>query len=419
MTTSAPAAIEAVLDKDELAAALKAASKFVAKGATGRVQNMIHLVGTKDGLTVESSNAASWLRTAVDVPGGVDERVDILVAPVIADAVASLPAGKATLEFHEQKVVVKGARRTVFELSASWDAYPNLPFPEDEDSVRWVDFDTSELFEPTGMAGKFASKDEKRPQVNGVSLRVVDDEVRAWSTDSLRFANVATDLDKGVLDGVDGEAITLPLRIGGDLRGLLSKRSSLSFGNNLLIRSGGITYGTRIVGEPFPNLTAVTPKEEDWVGKIKFDRGEAARALDRIAVLGSDAAALKFMVRDGEVVVKSTSVSGSAEEAWDADTGAVRMDLYFNLGFLREGLGSMKDGEVSLALRSELHPVLFVDEADSIRYLLMPVPPTASSVTGTGSDDGAKGGGAKSRKKKKTDEPAEDAAPEDDPTDDL
>jgi DNA polymerase-3 subunit beta len=249
--------------------------------------------------------------------------------------------------------------------------FPQLPGDEGE-GMRMP---AGPFIETADIVGRAASRDETRPVLTGVLVRIGADGLTMVATDSYRLAVKRTELETEIGGELEANIPAKALRELGRLvaGGDLGEVSVSLLPNQAVFRAGATLLNTRLIDGQFPNFRQLLP--ESYEHDVRLPRPEFLDVVRRVSQLAQRNAPLRLSFATGELKVSaSTPDVGDAEESMPAAFEGEPLEIGFNPEFLREGIESVAGDEVLLRLISPLRPGLLqpVDNED-FRYLVMPI----------------------------------------------
>jgi DNA polymerase-3 subunit beta len=330
------------------------------------------LLEVRDGaLRLRATDAELGLEVSPEVAVEGDGAV-VLPGRLLVDVVRSLPEGKIELELREaQRDVEIRAGSSSFHLrTLSAEDFPRAPQPDGEP----LSLPSEPLRETISRVASAASRDDARPVLTGILLKVEGEELTMVATDSYRLAVKRTAL------GAEAPAIeaNVPARAMRELARLTEDDAEgdvevhLS-ANQALFKVGDVILASRLIDGQFPNYRQLLP--ESFEHEIKVKRAELLEVTRRVGQVAQKNAALRLSFSDGELVVSAeTPDLGDAREAIPVPFEGEPIEIGFNPEFVRDGLESLTSEELVLKLISPLRPGLIEPaDADDFSYLVMPI----------------------------------------------
>jgi DNA polymerase-3 subunit beta len=296
----------------------------------------------------------------------------VLPGRLLVDVVRSLPEGEIGLELRDSERDVEiTAGSSAFHLrTLSADDFPAFPAAEGDP----LQLPADPLRETINRVASAASRDEARPVLTGILLKVEGSELTMVATDSYRLAVKRTSLDgpaEEIEANVPARALRELARLSDD-GGEEAVEVNLTR-NQALFKLGNVSLSSRLIDGQFPNYRQLLP--DSFEHEVKLDRAELLEVVRRVAQVAQRNAALRLAFSSGELVVSAeTPDLGDAREAIPVSFDGEPIEIGFNPEFVRDGLESLDSEQLVLKLISPLRPGLIEPaDADDFSYLVMPI----------------------------------------------
>jgi DNA polymerase III subunit beta len=362
--------VRLVSPREELAGKLAVAGR--AASAKSTIQILSHILLRAAEGTCEL--AATDMELSLRVPlGGTVEGPGAVVLPRLAsDIVRSMADGPVTLEHRANEGVVSiSGGGSSFSLNCfQAQDFPELP----ADEGQGLEVPADLFVETVERVARAASRDETRPVLTGVLLRLAPEGLTMVATDSYRLAVRQAPLEAPPAEVreaiVPARALTEAARLAA-----AAKAEGVEIvltESQALFRIADLRLTSRLIEGQFPDHRQLVP--DAFEHDVAFGRGELLAVLGRIGVLAQRNTPVRLAFSPGEVVVSATSDQvGEGREAVPVAFSGEPLEMGFNVEFLRAGVESVSGDEVRLGLISPLRPGLLRGAGDDYRYLLMPI----------------------------------------------
>jgi DNA polymerase-3 subunit beta len=362
--------VRLVSPKDELAAKLAIASR--AASAKSTIQILSHILLRADDGRCELAATDMELSLRVPLGGTVEQPGSVVLPRLAADIVRSMADGPVTLEHRDNEgVVAISGGGSSFSLNCLQAGdFPELP--SDEGSGLSLPADL--LVDTVERVARAASRDETRPVLTGVLLRLGPEGLTMVATDSYRLAVRQAPLEAPPADVREaivparalGEAARLAGAVKADAVELVLTETQG------LMRVGDFRLTSRLIEGQFPDHRQLVP--DAFEHDVAFGRAELLGVLGRIGVLAQRNTPVRLAFEPGSVTVSAVSDQvGEGRESLPVSFSGDPLEIGFNVEFLRAGVESVVGDEVRLGLISPLRPGLLRGANDDYRYLLMPI----------------------------------------------
>ena len=229
-----------------------------------------------------------------------------------------------------------------------------------------------ELIERTAFA---MAQQDVRYYLNGLLFDLREQTLRCVATDGHRLALCEATLEKAV--GTKRQII-VPRKGVTELQRLLEggdRTLELELGrSHIRVKRDDVTFTSKLIDGRFPDYEAVIPIGAEK--EVKLDREVLRAALQRAAILSNEKyRGVRVEVSPGQLKINSHNPEQEeAQEEIEADTRVDNLAIGFNVNYLLEALGALRDEQVVIAMRDSNSSAL-VREASSnrCRHVVMPL----------------------------------------------
>ncbi|MCB0881545.1 MAG: DNA polymerase III subunit beta [Thermoleophilia bacterium] len=359
-----------VSQKDHLAGRLAAVGRAASNKST--VPTLSHVLITAEADRVEVAATDMEISLRAPLEARVDAPGAIVVPRLAADIVRSMVPGEVTLEHNEGEGTLSlsggSSSFTLNCLQAS--DFPALPTAAPDGITLPADVFTS----TTERVARAASRDDTRPVLTGVLVRIGPDDLTMVATDSYRLAVRQAAITGGPAEPVQA---LVPARALAEAQRAIALADAdeiqVGLGDSTgTFRAGDVVLTTRLIDGQFPDYRQLIPTE--FTHDLELDRGELLSVLGRIAVIAQRNTPVRVSLADGAMTLSVVSEQlGEGRESIPVAFSGEPMDVGFNVEFLRAGVESVEDETLRLGLISPLRPGLLRAGDESFRYLLMPI----------------------------------------------
>lgn len=359
-----------VSPKEELAGKLAVAGR--AASAKSTIQILSHILLRAEDGRVELAATDMELSLRVPLDATVEEPGAVVLPRLAADIVRTMADGPISLEHraNEGVVGVSGGGSSFALNCLQAHDFPELP----ADEGQGLAVPSGPLVEAIDRVARAASRDETRPVLTGVLVRLGPEGITLVATDSYRLAVRQTALDAPPAEVVEAIVPARALIEVSRLVGVMKAESVevVLTETQALFRIGDLRLTSRVIDGQFPDHRQLVP--DTFEHDVAFDRGELLAVLTRIGVLAQRNTPVRLAFQPGTVTISATSDQvGEGHESLPVAFSGDGLEMGFNVEFLRAGVESISGDEVRLGLISPLRPGLLRGADDDYRYLLMPI----------------------------------------------
>ena len=373
--------------QDHLSRGLAIVSRSVGGRTTLPVLNNVLLASDGERLRLAATNLEIGITAWV--PGKVESEGQLTVpARLLADFVNSLPGGN-TVELdgntRSHSLHLKSGRYTANIKGIDADEFPPIPSADDRPTNRLPSKDLKEMIHQVAFS---AAKDESRPVLAGVNLKVDGARMTMAAADGFRLALREHELDHALPETLD---IIVPARALTELERLLGDSEDVEFAvtankSQILFRvrgeGGDVNLVSRLLEGQFPDLERVIPKTHTTRAVVKRD--EFKTGIKIAALFARDSAnVVRLEMKpsaEGGLAPGSIEISANAAEVGDnhgqldATVEGEETYISFSSEFLGDVLDVLPSDEVAVELTGPLSPALIrgLGLAD-YRHVIMPM----------------------------------------------
>lgn len=219
-----------------------------------------------------------------------------------------------------------------------------------------------------------AARDETRPEIRGVYVRVTDSSIRLAATDSFRLAEEVVLYD----GGGEGEFI-LPFSTAQEVVRLFPREKALSIApqdSHILLYSDEIDMSSRLVDGSYPDYQQIIPKNSSVNFSVSPD--EFLRALKTVAIfLPRDSKRVELVVKLGEgVMTARVAGDGSGEGVVEVPIEGEGDDVtvVVNIQYLLDGLQHISSNTCLVGMGGDASPITIQPQVKGSEYVYVVMP---------------------------------------------
>ncbi len=289
------------------------------------------------------------------------------------DIVRALPDGsKVTVSQTGDKVTVQAGRSRFTLASLPANDFPSIDEVEATERVNVPEAALKELIERTSFA---MAQQDVRYYLNGLLFDLADQRLRCVATDGHRLALCEAVLEESVQSK---RQIIVPRKGVTELQRLLEggdRVLELEMGrNHIRVTRDDVTFTSKLIDGRFPDYEAVIPIGADR--EVRIDREVLRAALQRAAILSNEKyRGVRLEVSPGQLKINAHNPEQEeAQEEVEADTSVDGLAVGFNVNYLLDALGALRDETVVIALRDANSSALVREAANErSRHVVMPL----------------------------------------------
>lgn len=331
------------------------------------------LVQVRDGqLSLTGTDLEVEMVARVAVDDAADGETTI-PARKLFDIIRALPDGsRVTVSQSAEKVTVQAGRSRFTLASLPANDFPSIDEVEATERVTVPESTLKELIERTSFA---MAQQDVRYYLNGLLFDLREGSLRCVATDGHRLALCEAEYEGGTQAK---RQIIVPRKGVTELQRLLEggdRVLELEMGrNHIRVKRDDVTFTSKLIDGRFPDYEAVIPIGADR--EVKVDREVLRASLQRAAILSNEKyRGVRIEVSPGQLKISAHNPEQEeAQEEVEADTAVDGLAVGFNVNYLLDALGALRDETVVLALRDANSSALVREAANErSRHVVMPL----------------------------------------------
>lgn len=368
--------------QENLARGLSIVSRAIASRPTLPILGNV-LITAQDGrLRLSATNLE--LAIIHRVGAKVDEEGAITVpARTFQDFINALPPERIdmTLDPKTNTLKVQCGSATSHIRGMSAEDYPALQEAPAEEGIAVPAQAFQEMISHTVFA---AAKDDNRPVLTGALTRIEGDVLTMAAADGYRLTVRTIQLD----DAVDTPlTMVIPSRTLSEMsRAIGADDTTIRLNvpaerNQIMFHLDRVDFISQLIEGQYPNIEQIIPKSHTTMTIVPT--GELLKACKRAEIFARDALnTMKVKVSPGEsalapgllTIVAQSQETGDNEGRLDAKVSGSPIEISFNVHYLLEVLGVIKEDQVVLEMSSNDKPgVLRPVNRQDFTHVLMPM----------------------------------------------
>jgi DNA polymerase-3 subunit beta len=357
--------------KAALAEQLGIVGRGVSARPTVQVFGGVLIQAENDRIELSATDMEISVRTGLDANVSGEGSAGV-PARLVTDIVRLLPGEDVELEYlpGENTLLVTSGSAAYRVRTYAVEDFPRFP---DVDTAPLSAVEAAPFLEAISAVGRAAGRDESRPVLTGIFVRLANGRLVMVATDSYRLAVSETALPGSP---PDLEAI-IPARALDELRRIASGVEQIRIGmldNHVVFGIGGVWLTSRRIDGQFPDHTKLIPEESEFVVDLRLPRAELLDVVRRVGVMAHRASPLRLRLAEGEATVSAqTQDVGEAHESLPVAYTGEPFEIGFNADYLQAGIESVEGDDIALKLINPLRPGLVQGSDESFRYLIMPI----------------------------------------------
>ncbi|MFO7610424.1 MAG: DNA polymerase III subunit beta [Candidatus Krumholzibacteriia bacterium] len=368
------------IQQDELQKALDVIANVVPAKTTLPILTCVLMEAKGGRLILSATNLDISITTSTDKVEIKDEGRVAIPAVKFVPFVRSLRPGQVTIAQKGEQIRLDCGKARLTENTMNVEEYPKLKQLEEKNGLELAAGALIDMINETSYS---VSRDETRPALMGILWEIRGDSLTLVATDAHRLARSTRPMgwdvggDRNVI--VDTAGLRQLPRIVAAMEDEEAPTVTMFLAENQLsFRAGGTVLHTRLLEGPFPDYTAVIPKDNDK--DVTVDKAEFSQAIRRVAITADRITSqIKLGIEKGRMELSARGTEGSqSEDEVAVGYDGPALEIGFNFNYLQDILKNLRAETVALSLRDAqsaalIRPVSEEGDDTGVLCLLMPL----------------------------------------------
>jgi len=361
--------MQLTIEKNQLIFALSAVAKGMSSRSTMPILSGVLLIAEDKDLILRTTDLEISIQHTT---AALVEEAGETVVPgrLFSEIIKSLPEAAVSLTDHGSGLTVSCGNSTFTINTLNPLDYPSFP---SVDAAKQIKIAAAALQGMVRKVLKAVSKDESRPVLMGVLLKIQKDKLLLVSTDSYRLAITEKTLteDKDfelIVPGGVLEEITRTSKADDEIA--ISESE-----NQIMFETGQTVLISRKIEGSYPNYDVLVPKEKVLTAVLNTQ--ELLTVIRRVAIASQNHSPIKLVFDPAKQTITVSSKTldvASASETIDAQIEGEYLEIGFNHQYISDGLSVAETEEIRFESQGSLKPgVLKTSGDEEFLYLTMPV----------------------------------------------
>ena len=359
--------------KKELGEAINTVSKAVAVKTQSPILSGIYMRAEGSRLEFEANNLEIGIKTKIPVNTEIPGEI-VVSGKYLQEIHRKLTGDIICISYDDEAKVVTIQSETIsFKLLAmNVEDWVHVKEPEVEVTFTMPVITLKNLIRKTIYA---CSNDDSRPMFTGCLLEIKDAKVTMVGTNTHRIAIMRDEIyaNPGEMKYIiPSKALSELARLADESNGNEAEISCSE--DEISFEFDNVYMKTRLLEGEFPRYEKVIPREATVTARL--ETSELLAAIDRVGLISKETEykTIRCKFAEGQLELSSTSPDiGNAEESIAAQIEGGKMDISFNVNYLRDALKVIDTKICVIKMTESLKPAE-IREADSDDYIYVVTP---------------------------------------------
>lgn len=351
--------------RDDLSNALQSVQRAISPKSIMPILTGILLEAGEDKLSLHATDLEIYMRNVfsakVEAPGKV-----VVNGRLMSDIVKNIDSELVWMEARDNQLFIKGGKSKFDLHTLPVEDFPIMP---DKKELLLEEISLKVLHNAIGQVMKAASRDDKRPVLQGIFVEFQDNTINMVSTDSYRLA--VTEVS-GLEKAAEKKEMIIPVKAMQEIHRWGSKEDKVTIfdaDGQIRFDLGDTVMLVREIEGKFPNWKQLLPTDQKI--NVRVNKDAFLAAVKRVSLIGST---ITMDAQAGEISLSAESREvGRAEEKLEATVEGGEIKMALNAEFLTDGVFALAQEEAVILLNEADKPGLIKGDDDSYKYLIMPI----------------------------------------------
>ena len=347
--------------------------KVVPLRTTLPVLSCAYLNVEKDNLTIKTTDLEQTIFSENPINNSQDGSVCIPMAR-FNEIISALPSEEITINSNEDNLIEIKNSHGVYKITGrDIKEFPETTDQEKSENLELSGEDFLNIINKTGYA---TSRDDLKPALSGVYIKITGDELISVATDGHRLVKYIQFKKTNIKT-----ALTIPYKFLKIIKNNLNPKEKININvseNSLTTKQKEFKITTRIIKESFPDFNSAIPDNNKIQAEI--DVSALTNCLKRVSIFSNRTTkqTLLSFNKNGVVVsAQDPENATSAKEHIDCKYQGEDLTVSYNAKYLIEALQNNETNTVNLFLSTALTAAILQPskqkENEEITTLLMPL----------------------------------------------
>jgi len=295
-------------------------------------------------------------------------------AKLLSDYISLLPNIRVDFELKDGNLYIESESGKTIIKGTPADEFPLIPQVEKKQGYSCNPKEFKKALSQVIFAAAF---DESRPEISGVLMNFIDNELILAATDSYRLAEKRIKLEKSAKAA---KSVIVPTKTLQELIRVLDE-SVENFEiylneNQILFSFNEVGIISRLIEGQYPNYQQIIPKEHRTEIKLfNKDLIKAVKSASLFCKPGINDVGLEIKAEEKKIVISAFNTQvGENTSSLDGEVKGENNSIVFNYRYLLDGLQNIDTENLILEFTNNANPgVIKPENQNDYIYLIMPI----------------------------------------------
>jgi len=329
-----------------------------------------------DKMTIKATNLETSIIEELSFLGEQPEKPIAIPINRFLEIISNITETETTLSINEKgQLKIETETGTYLIMGQEYSEFPSDPIMNDTQSIY---LETASLFEIINFTKNSTSRDDLKPALQGVLLKIDNGRIIGVTTDGHRLSRII----KETTNNNQEKEIIIPTKFLSLLSSFVEKNDSVEIEiskNHLSLSHKKTTIYSRIIQDTYPDYEKVIPLDNDKT--LIVNKTKLSSAIKRVSIFSNRSTKqITFNIVNKKLTIHTEDAENAAKgkEVLDCEFNSTEaLKIGFNSNFLLEALGNLENENIGMFLSGPLNAAIIAEKSKDKKtdklILLMPI----------------------------------------------
>lgn len=365
------------IKSNELLEGLQQIIKVIPSRSTLPILGCAYFDFGENEIRVKSTNLETSISVGINYSGEKPEEPIAIPVNRLLEIISNIKDPEVSFDLSEKNTLKLKTSTGVFSITGQdYKEFPSDPIMKEAVSLT---INTEKFLDIIGFAKTSVSKDELKPALQGVLLKISSSQILGVSTDGHRLSRIVAEQENN--QGQEFEIIA-PMKFLTILSSIIEKTETIEIeisSNYMSLSYKNVSLFSKIIKDTYPDYEKVIPLDNNKT--LTVDKKDLTDAIKRVSIFSNRS------TKQITLKINSNRLELSTEDAENAASGKETMEcvfnsdeglkIGFNANFVLDAMAAIKDNKVSMFLNTALSAAIISEKNEKKKtdklILLMPI----------------------------------------------
>ena len=361
----------------ELLEALQQTIKVIPSRSTLPILGCAYFDFTEEQIKIRSTNLETSISVSLDYKGKKPEEPITIPINRLLDITANIKDTNIEFDFTKKNTLKIKTTNGSFNISGQdYKEFPSDPIMKEAVSLT---INTKKLLDIIDFTKTSASKDELKPALQGVLLKINNNQILGVSTDGHRLSRIITENENNINQEFE---IIAPIKFLTILSSFIGKTENIEFeisSNYMSLSYKNISLFSKIIKDTYPDYEKVIPLDNNKT--LTIDKKNLTESIKRVSIFSNRATKqIAFNINSNrlEITTEDSEKAASGKERIECLFNSdEEMKIGFNASFILDATNAVEGNKINMFLNNSLSAAIISEKNEKTKtdklILLMPI----------------------------------------------